>query len=201
MAKTLKVNPTRGNLLWLKKKLDQARIRHALLDRKREALVRELMSGLERTRDLQERALRTARMRMGTDRVDWISLAPIADLDIRRGVRTFMELRLPAAELSPRRILPPYGPAVAGCSLHEAGERWLEAVKFLAHASDALAGFWRIGAEVRKTRRQVHALEKMHMPRRESAIADIEAHLEEKEREEIVKAKKLKERESKSRIP
>jgi len=208
MAELLDVNPTRGNLLRLKEELKGTRTRHQLLDRKRKVLVQELMQRVDEAEELERRsqelfaeahgALQEARMRLGSDRLDWICLSPTAQLEINLSTRTLMGLRIPSTGIEVRKILPPYGLSDTCSALDEAREKWLEVVRFLADASETMTGVWRITMELRKTRRQVNALESVRIPLYERTIRHIEEHLEEEEREEIVKARKVKEMHQKS---
>ena len=203
MPKLLDVNPTRGNLLKLKAELEGTRTRHRLLDRKREVLVQELMQRLDEAEKIEKRrtqsfrdahdALRTARMRLGSDHVDWICLSPTADLDVTLRSTSVMGLRIPATDVSVEKITPPYGLSDTSSTLDEAREKWIEVIKFLGEASETMTGVWRIAMELRKTQRQVNALESVRIPQYEHTISHIEEQLEEEEREEIIKARKIKE--------
>jgi V/A-type H+-transporting ATPase subunit D len=197
------VSPTRGTLLKLQQQLADLRDRHDLLDRKREVLVRELMQRLEQAGEVEEQmrqrfqaahqAIELARMRLGSDRIEWINLAPTAELDVQVQISTIMGLRVPHVEMNLHPIAPPYGLEDTSAALDEARRRWLDVVEHLAGATDVLTAAWRLAAEVRKTQRQVNALESALIPRYERTISHIEERLEENEREDIVHAKKVKE--------
>ncbi len=203
MAEMLNVNPTRGNLLLLKDQLKGIGTRHDLLDRKREVMVQELMSRLDRAMALEKEsldlfrkaheALLLARMRMGSDRIDWISLSPTARLDLNMKTHTIMGLKIPILQMEIEAIDPPYGMTETSASLDEAREKWMDVLSFLARASEVFISVWRLAVELRKVQRQVNALESTIMPRYKNTIAFIEDRLEEDEREDIVHAKKIKE--------
>ena len=203
MAQMLDVNPTRGNLLKLEGDLRGMRTRYRLLDRKREVLIRELMNRMEKARGLEEesrdligkahRAMQLARMRMGADRIEWISLSPTAEVGASVSIGTIMGLRIPAVELEVRPVTPPYGMADTSAALDEARESWIDVLRFVSKASGVMNSVWRIASELRKTQRQVNALEHTIMPRYERTISHIESRLEEGEREDIVQARKIKE--------
>ncbi|MFW5854673.1 MAG: V-type ATP synthase subunit D [Thermodesulfobacteriota bacterium] len=204
MADLLNVNPTRGTLLRLKDELKGVRTRHDLLDRKREVLIQELMSRLEKAEDLEQesrdyfqaahQAIQKARMRMGSDRIDWISLSPTVRFDVDVSARTIMGLKIPSVEIDIQSSdTPPYGVSDTSAALDEAREKWMDVLRFLADASDIFTSVWRLAMELRKTQRQVNALESTLIPRYRNTIRHIESRLEEEEREEIVIAKKVKE--------
>jgi V/A-type H+-transporting ATPase subunit D len=203
VAELLDVSPTHGNLLELQDTLRSIRGRHDLLDRKREVLVRELMDRLEKASELEERllecvrdahqAMQIARMRMGSEAIGWIALSPTAELEVSLSARSIMGVKVSTAHLEIRPISPPYGMGDTSAALDEARERWLEILRFLSDAAETFTAVWRLAREVRKTRRQVNALELDLIPRYENTVRFIEQRLEEQEREDLVHAKKVQE--------
>lgn len=203
MAERLKVNPTRGNLLKLKEDLQGIRSRHDLLDRKRELLVQELLQRLEKAKELERQfgellkaaheAIQIARLRMGSERIEWISLSPAVRFDLDITVETFMGLKIPRVAIEVKPLNPPYGLSDSSVTLDEACRKWTDVLEFLADASETLTSVWRLGMELRKTRRLVNALEYTIIPRYENTIDYIDGRLEEEEREEITRTRKIKE--------
>jgi V/A-type H+-transporting ATPase subunit D len=211
MAELLDVNPTRGALLKLEGDLANVRRHFTVLDRKRETLVRELMDRLDSARELEaqrercferaHRAIQRARMRMGSDRIEWICLSPAARVSVRTAGSSVMGLRIPRIELDVHPVSPPYGMADTSAALDEARECWIDVLNFLSDASEIFTSVWRLAVELRKTQRQVNALESTIIPRYERTISHVEDVLEEEEREDIVRAKKTKERREASNGP
>jgi len=201
MAETLNVNPTKGTLLRLQDELESIRSQHELLDRKREVLVRELMQRVKQAEKLERKslekfraaheALQVARMRMGRQKIEWVSFAPTARSTVAVETHSIMGLRVPELNMEITEFNPPYGLGGTSASLDEARRRWMDVLRFLSAASAAFTAVWRLTAELRKTRRQVNALEFTIIPRYRNTIARIESRLEEDEREEIVRAKKI----------
>lgn len=203
MAQKLDVSPTRGVLLELRRELDRISNGHELLDRKRLALMRNLMERLDEAEDVQRRvreafrdareATRWARMRVGTGRLEDVGRQPTADVEVRLSSRNLMGVRVPVVDLdiSPRDL--PYGPADTSAAVDEARMRWLEVVRMLAELAEAVTTVWRLATELRKTQRRVNALESIVIPRYEETVDSIESVLEEEEREDILRARKVKE--------
>jgi V/A-type H+-transporting ATPase subunit D len=204
MSDRLDVSPTRGTMLRLRAQLEDIRSRHGLLDRKRRVLIRELMSRLdEASRREQEgrdalgvahQAMEQARMRMGSDRVDSISLEPTARVNVQLYTRTLMGVRIPRVQTQIDPLALPYGLSDTSAALDEACARWRAVVRWLGAAAEVSAAVWRIATELRKTQRQVNALESTVIPRFEATIAAIEERLEEDEREDLIHASKIKEK-------
>lgn len=203
MADLLDVSPTRGTLLRLQDELDDMRDRYDLLERKREVLVQELMSRIEKVKSIEDdildyfkaahEATRLARMKIGTRKIHWVSLAPMVKYKVNVQPQTIMGLKIPDVDMEIEPYSPPYGLGDTGASLDEARARWIEVIKFLQEAAAPLTAISRIANEVRKTKRQVNALDSTIIPRYENTIHFIEGALEENEREDIIHAKKVKE--------
>lgn len=203
MANPLKVSPTQGNLLRLEARAAEVRSRRDLLDRKREVLVRELLGRLDEATELEEQmrdlfrkaheGMALARMRVGSDRMEWVVLSPGARAEVQLGTRTIMGARLPRVELTAEPIQPPYAFVGTSAALDEARARWLDVLRFLGEASEVMSSVWKLAAELRKTKRQVNAIDSILIPRIRATIRQIEDRLEEGEREDILHAQKVKE--------
>lgn len=202
MPDLLDVAPTQGNLLELRERLERIREGHDLLERKREALVRELQKALQEAEALDERAasrlqaaheaLEEARMELGTEGVRWIALAPTARFEVRVEPRTVMGVRVPAVRTDLRRLDPPYGPGATGPALDEARERWLEVGGLVGELAEKKDTVWRLALEFQRTQRRVNAMEEVVMPRYEATVDHVERVLEDEEREAVIRAKKVK---------
>lgn len=203
MAEKLDVSPTRGNLLRLQDDLERIREGHDLLDRKREVLTRELLDmmadALSLEREAQKRleaahqAIQEARMRMGVNRIRWLSLAPSARTTVQVGSRTIMGVTASLVDVEIERLPLPYGSGDTSVALDEARERWLDVARLLGELVETTVTVWRLATELRKTQRRVNALEENIIPRYQATVDHIADTLEEEEREEIVHAKKVKE--------
>lgn len=204
MADRLDLNPTKGNLLRLKDELDSLRSRHELLERKREVLVQDLMKRSERAKTLEKKmqerfagaheALREARVRTGSDRLQTVAAAPNAKAAAKVSFTTVMGIRIPKTRVDVDDQGPGYGPEDTGPAVDLARTRWIEVLEFLSDTAGVYASLWRLATDLRKTRRQVNALQSTIIPRHENTIAFIQERLDEEEREDILHAKKIKEK-------
>lgn len=204
MPDTLDVSQTRGNLLDLRDQLAQLEAGHDLLDRKRRVLMQELLDMLAdaehvateaRERfDAAYEAIVEARMDMGVDRLQWLSLASSAEIAVNVETRSIMGVMAALVDVQIETLPIPYGPGHTSVSLDRAHARWLEVGRVLGRLAEKTVTVWRLATELRKTQRRVNALEEIMIPRHEAAIDEITAALDEKERGEIVDAKKVAER-------
>jgi len=195
---------TRTALLQLRREMSEAQNGRTLLERKREVLLRELWNLLREVRHTEQevrqrfqeayRALREARLAMGSEGIRWASLAPAARTSYTASKRSVMGVALPVVELAVTPLPLPYSPWGSRAAFDEARRRWLAASEVLGPWAEAITSVWRVAAEIERTQRRVNALENLLIPRYQQAIRRIEDSLEEQEREDFVRTKRVKER-------
>jgi V/A-type H+-transporting ATPase subunit D len=88
----------------------------------------------------------------------------------------------------------PYSPGDTTAALDEASAAFREVLDDVPKLSELVTSVWRLAGELRKTQRRVNALEHIFIPNYEETIAFIESALEEREREETFRLKRLKTR-------
>jgi V/A-type H+/Na+-transporting ATPase subunit D len=194
--------PTRTSLLELRRDLEQAVQGHAILERKRETLLRELwdlFSEVKHTEnDVREcfalayKVQREARLVMGMDAMHFAALAPAATTDYSVEAHNVMGVSLPLVSM---RVLPlpfPYSPVGIRAVFDELRLRWVEVGRKLGAWTEISGSVWRVAAELERTQRRVRALESLLIPKYRSAIRRIEAILEEQERDSFMRAKRMK---------
>jgi V/A-type H+-transporting ATPase subunit D len=195
--------PTRTVLLDLRRELDQAVQGHAILERKREELLRELwdlFSEVKHTEGqvrerfaLAYKLQREARLVMGMDAMRFAGLVPAANTEYSIDVRSVMGVSLPLVSMQVRPLPFPYSPAGISAVFDELRNRWIEAGRILGSWTEISGSIWRVAAELERTQRRVKALENFLIPQYQAAIHRIQAILEEQERESFMRAKRVKE--------
>jgi V/A-type H+/Na+-transporting ATPase subunit D len=204
MSDSAQLPRTRASLLLLRQSLAEARDGHALLERKREVLLREVWELMRSARQHESRvradfdaahaALRAARLDAGSDAIRWALLAPSAHTTCSVEVRNLMGVALPKVtlQLRPERLTTSTGGTAT--SLDTARRRWLAVAASLDVWAETYGSVWRVAAELARTQRRVNALEQVLIPEQEAAIRAIEATLEEADREGFVRTKRVKAR-------
>jgi V/A-type H+/Na+-transporting ATPase subunit D len=196
--------PTRAVLIELRRELDQAVQGHAILERKRETLLRELwdlFGEVKHTeREVRERfaaayqAQREARLIMGGDAMRFAGLAPAANTEYAVELRNVMGVALPLVTMRLEPLPFPYSPFGISAAFDELRTKWIEAGRILGAWTELSGSVWRVAAELEQTQRRVKALENLLIPKYRAAIRRIQAILEEQERETFIRAKRAKER-------
>ncbi|MCL2878891.1 MAG: V-type ATP synthase subunit D [Treponema sp.] len=198
------IAPTKSNLLRAKERLATAEEGYDLLEQKREILVMELMSQVERVklleRDLNARvntaypSLKRMLIVVGRERAERLSRNIQYKFELREkqvvaaGMRLpGLEIRLPQAELK-------YSAANTFAECDETVLEFFELLRICTELAAVRTIAWRLAREVRKTQRRVNALEKMVIPAARETRVYIEAVLEERDRDAFFTSKLLKRR-------
>lgn len=194
---------TRTVLLDLRRELDQAVQGHAILERKRETLLRELwdlFSEVKHTeREVRERfalaykVQREARLMMGMDAMRFAALAPAANTEYSIEVRSVMGVSLPLVKMRVASLPFPYSPAGISGVFDELRTRWVEVGQILGSWTEITGSVWRVAKELERTQRRVKVLENFLIPKFQAAIQRIQATLEEQERDSFMRIKRVKE--------
>jgi V/A-type H+-transporting ATPase subunit D len=198
----INIPPTRSSLLRMKQELQFARKGREILDKKREVLTTELIrlahdanAFQEQMWNLLEEAYRTlerSRLTMGQEHMEWATLAVTETVDVQLKFRGVMGVLLPLIEADGEPPEMPYGPGDTTAALDEAIAAFRDVLDSIPTLSEQVVSVWRLAGELRKTQRRVNALEHIFIPDYEETIAFIESALEERDREEMFRLKRLK---------
>lgn len=197
------IPPTYSALLKLKEELSIVVEGYRLLDEKREVLIMELMHNVQGYKDMEEgvtdklkeayRILEAAFVSMGKGRLRRFSKrSEEPSVDIR--MRSIMGIPVPELIVD----VPEEGLKVSlestDDNFDQAFLRFNEVVKLLAQWAAREVLLWRLGQEINKTQKRVNALKNIFIPHYKKEIKYIEETLEEEEREEFFRRKRLKRR-------
>ena len=195
-----RIEPTKANLIRLRREAAFAQEGLAILDRKREILLRELsLLALEYE---QKRAKLLGTVRALSKKTETIlaSLGPHAaayetiplpgSLVIRRGEKRVMGVRLPVLTIEQMKLAKhPLAP-----QLDEIAEGLERMMPELLSYVTTVCSMKRLSAETAKTQKREKAIEEIHLPGYRREISKISSALDENEREELVRCKSLKRR-------
>jgi V/A-type H+-transporting ATPase subunit D len=194
--------PTRSNLLRVKKELEFVREGYEILDKKREVLATELIRMAHDAELLQQqvwellatayRTLRQARLLMGQERVEWAALAVNKTVEVEIRSHGIMGVPVPIITAHGEPPDMPYSLGDTKATLDETSAAFREVLDAIPGLSESMTSVWRLARELRKTQRRVNALQYIFIPDYEETAAFIESALEEREREETFRLKRLK---------
>lgn len=199
------IKPTRMELIKLKKRVKLAERGRDLLKEKRDALVLEFFDVMRLVRDarnsvneataLAHRSLSICYAAMGTQDTRQISTYSIGDVDVTMGSRNIMGVVVPTLEVgSATRKVTERGYSFLGGSsrLDQASAAFEEALNAIMSLAAAEERARKVVRELEKTKRRVSALDNVVVPRLHGSIRLIEDKLEELERENFSRLKKIK---------
>jgi len=198
----LKINPTRVNLLALKKQIKTAKRGHKLLKDKRDGLMKHFMKIIRDARDLRteiekemsaifQNFLRAGAM-MSPDAFEAALLASTAKLNLSVKTKNVMSVRIPqfSAEFSGETI----GFTAVGtlATLENALETLKKLFPKILRLSELEKAAEALADEIEKTRRRVNTLEYTMIPNLSDTIRFITMKLEESARDGLVSVMRIK---------
>jgi V/A-type H+/Na+-transporting ATPase subunit D len=200
----LNIAPTKSNLLVLKKQLAFAEEGYDLLEQKRQILIFELMSRLNRARDAEQNveealrkafvALREAQLDRGSESVERAALAVKMDHQVDISDQHLMGMKIPHLTVRTEPVSVQFGVGGTSANTDTAMSRFVEVLPLLAELAELENIVMRVARELRKTQRRCNALSKIFMPDYRQTISYIMGALEERERESFVIMKMIRDR-------
>lgn len=197
------ISPTRMELLDIRKKLMLAEKGHKLLEEKRDALVEQFFSVIERRNTLSEEidgalqgaflSLIQAQMIMGEDKVKEASSSSKALDDLSFETDNVMGVKIPKIifeDIQPTK--PSYDFSTSCAKLDDAQQQFSSVLMKLLELADLEGGIKSLAVEIEKTKRRVNVLENTLIPKLHATRKYIEMQLEEREREDFFRRKRIK---------
>ncbi|HDI12910.1 MAG: V-type ATP synthase subunit D [Hadesarchaea archaeon] len=205
MATNLTAPPTRMELIKLKRRIDLAQRGHDLLREKMDALVMEFFDVLRRIQDSKRvaieqlhkahQALSECFAEIGTIETLESARETIRDARLEISSRHVMGISVPMiedVEMKRDALARGYGLHTTSSALDESAREFELALKLLIRYAELEASAFAIAKELEKTRRRVNALEYILIPRLERTIKFISMRLDEMERENFTRLKRIK---------
>ncbi len=195
------VVPTKGNLISTKKSLELASVGYELLDRKRNILIREMMTLIDRASSIQSEidavyseaymALQTANVIIG--RCDALAQTVPVDDSLEVDFRSVMGVELPTVTLSEEEELAlPFGLYSSQSALDEAYIKFREVKRLTVTLAEIENSAYRLANAIKSTQKRANALKNVVIPKFTETIKFITESLDEKEREEFSRLKVIK---------
>jgi len=199
------VTPTRMELLRLRRRVGLAQRGHDLLREKMDALVIEFFEVLRRIRDARVgalkqlsvayRALSTCSAAMGTIETQQASKEARHELEVEVSARYIMGIAVPTLEVEKverSALARGYSLHTTSSLLDEASREFEKALGLLVELAELEESARAIARELEKTKRRVNALEYLVIPRLKATLKFIMMRLDEMERENFLRLKRIK---------
>jgi len=197
-----KVQPTKLELIRLRRSLVVARKIHKILDDKREVLIKKLSEYMEQASE-EKRSLNMAvskgygflydaYMEMGAMKLEATARDTPVTAEVSVTVKRIVDVDVPSLRLDFREVPRPYGFGDTTYSLDRAYAHISSLLPEILRAAEIENVIFRLVSEIERTQRTINALEFIIIPQNESTIKFIASTLEEREREEFVRLKNVK---------
>lgn len=198
------VNPTRMELLEIRKKLVLAEKGHDLLEEKRDALVERFFDIIKKRNQLSNEideafkeaflSLIQAQMILGEDKVEKSSniTEDIGEISLEHD--NIMGVKIPTVTRDKIKTTtkPLYGFFETCAKLDDAQQQFSKLVVKLLDLAEREAGIKCLAVEIEKTKRRVNVLENSLIPKLYATRKFIDMQLEEREREDFFRRKRIK---------
>ena len=200
------VSPTRMELLWLRRREKLAVKGHDLLREKRDALIAEFLDVVSEVRGARKEVedklreafdyLIIAQAGLGVEEVRQLSLMTPQEISLDISSRSIMGVSVPILELQDeltRNVTDRgYGFMDSSAAVDKCARSFEEALEKLIKLAEMEEAVRNLAGEVEKTKRRVNALEYVMIPRLKATRKYIQMRLEEMERENFTRLKKIK---------
>jgi len=192
--------PTKGNLLALKKSIKLAELGYELMDRKRNILIREMMTQFEKVRTLREEiayiykraylTLQEANITLGV--INDIAKAIPIDNNIEITYRSVMGVEIPKVLYEEDEVKIRYGISSTNTKFDYAYKSFLKVRDLTLVLAEVDNSLYRLANAIRKSQKRANALKNVVIPDYSEKIRFISETLEERDREEFSRRKIIK---------
>ncbi|WP_163194373.1 V-type ATP synthase subunit D [Clostridium thermarum] len=196
------IAPTKSNLISAQSSLEFSQKGYELLDKKRNVLIREMMSYVDRAERLQNSvndifgaaydALRKANITVGISTVEDIALAIPEEKNFDIIYKSVMGVEVPHIRYNKKEIQPEYGFYRSNSAMDLAYEKFNEVKYLIYELAEVENAIFKLAMEIKKTQKRANALENIQIPKFKDIVKFIGEVLEEKEREDFFRLKVVK---------
>jgi V/A-type H+-transporting ATPase subunit D len=197
------VLPTKIELIRIKRSLKVAKMVHKILDDKREVLLKRIDEMIEEANKAREdiwapletiySAVFDAYLSLGTGTLESIAMLTPSGMEVDVNVRRIVDVKVPTLQVSTKNLESlSYGFADTNAAVDKAAKLIKNVLPGICKAAEFENAIFSLAKELERTQRLINALEYVIMPHYENSIRFITSTLEEREREEFVRLKKVK---------
>lgn len=196
------IAPTKSNLMKAKSSLVLSKSGFALLDQKRNVLIKEMMDLADKAKDIQANinvlfveayeALQLANITLGIRNVEDMTYGIPNDETFEILLKSVMGVDIPIIKFKEKDISPAYGFYNTNVSLDHARKKFNEVHYKIYALAEIENSIFKLAKEIEKTNKRTNALKHVQIPKYQEQVKQIQEVLEEKEREDFFRLKRVK---------
>jgi V/A-type H+-transporting ATPase subunit D len=199
---SVRVAPSKMNLIRFKRTLTFLKKAHDLLEDKRDILLLEVTRRVGEAAKLREELNRTLKeayellesttIVMGTKDLEAAGRIPRITFELTSIKKKVMGVTTISFVLSNTQRIVSYDISRPTILLDETSEKFFQTLPLMIRVAELESTLLRLVEEVKKTQQRINALEQVLIPRYMATVSLISSVLEERDREEFVRVKKVK---------
>jgi V/A-type H+-transporting ATPase subunit D len=199
-----RVVATKIELIKIRRSMQISKMVHKILDDKREVLLKkidEMIDEANKARgdiwdplDEIYKAIFHAYFSLGTSTIQSLSSSTPPSINVDVHIKRIVDVKIPALEISSKKDVQDltYGFADTNSSVDQATKLIKNILPGICKAAEYENAIFSLAKELEKTQKLINALEYVIIPQYQDALSFIKSTLEERDREEFVRLKKVK---------
>jgi len=199
-----RVIATKIELIKIRRSMQISKMVHKILDDKREVLLKKIDEMIDEANKAREdiweplddiyKAVFHSYLTLGTSVIQSLASSTPPSISVNVHIKRIVDVKIPSLEISSenRAHNLTYGFADTNSSLDQVTKLIREILPGICKAAEYENAIFSLAKELEKTQKLINALEYVIIPQYQDALTFIKSTLEEREREEFVRLKKVK---------
>jgi len=199
-----RVVATKIELIKIRRSMQISKMVHKILDDKREVLLKKIDEMIDEANKARAdiwdplddiyKAIFHAYLSLGTSTIQSLSSCTPPSINVDVHIKRIVDVKIPALEISSKKGVQDltYGFSDTNSSVDQATKLIKNILPGICKAAEYENAIFSLAKELEKTQKLINALEYVIIPQYQDALSFIKSTLEEREREEFVRLKKVK---------
>jgi V/A-type H+-transporting ATPase subunit D len=195
---------TKIELLKIRRSMQISKMVHKILDDKREVLLKKIDEMIDEANKAREdiwdplddiyKAIFQSYLTLGNSVIQSLASSTPPSISVDVHIKRIVDVKIPSLEVSTKNKSPnlTYGFSDTNSSLDQATKLIRDILPGICKAAEYENAIFSLAKELEKTQKLINALEYVIIPQYQNALTFIKSTLEEREREEFVRLKKVK---------
>jgi V/A-type H+/Na+-transporting ATPase subunit D len=195
---------TKIELIKIRRSMQISKMVHKILDDKREVLLKKIDEMIDEANKAREdiwdplddiyKAIFQSYLTLGNSVIQSLASSTPPSISVDVHIKRIVDVKIPSLEVSTKNKSPnlTYGFSDTNSSLDQATKLIRDILPGICKAAEYENAIFSLAKELEKTQKLINALEYVIIPQYQNALTFIKSTLEEREREEFVRLKKVK---------